>query len=108
MNQVSHAAADVTKLVSKLKFDLTKRRRLRNVEGPSGRHDKIRKTITALFKHERIELNSNRADESRGYAERVCCFLIKLLFILKSVNFGRDSLWGLSQGDDGNGGLLAA
>lgn len=74
MNNVSHSAADVTKLVSKLRFDVNKRRRLRNIEGPEGRHDKIRKTITALFKHERIELNSNRGDESRGYAERVCFF----------------------------------
>jgi large subunit ribosomal protein L17 len=47
------------------------RRRLKNTEGAEGRVSKIRKTLTALIKHERIELNYNRADETRGYAERV-------------------------------------
>jgi len=31
----------------------------------------MRKTVTALVKHERIELNFHRADEARGYAERL-------------------------------------
>jgi|GEM_PF-5428573 len=73
---MSHAAADVTKLVSKLRYEVNPRRRLRNIEGSVGRHDKIRKVVTALFKHERIELNYDKADESRGYAEQVgLCFL---------------------------------
>lgn len=62
----------MSKLMSALKIAVNpKARRLRNVDGPEGRLDKLRKTVTALIKHERIELNFNRADEARGYAERV-------------------------------------
>lgn len=64
--------ADVTKLMSQLRIKYNPiRRKLRNAEGPEGRLKKIRKTLTALIKHERIELNYNRADETRGYVERV-------------------------------------
>jgi len=64
--------ADVTKLMSRLRIKYKPvRRRLKNPEGPEGRLKKIRKTLTALIKHERIELNYNRGDETRGYAERV-------------------------------------
>lgn len=64
--------ADVSKLVSKLNIKVNPRlRKFRNPAGPEGRLDKLRKTVTALIKHERIELNFNRADESRMYAERV-------------------------------------
>ncbi|XP_059480318.1 large ribosomal subunit protein bL17m [Neocloeon triangulifer] len=64
--------ADVTKLVSALRINvLPKHRRLSNPDGPKGRVLKIQKTVTALFKHERIEVNRNRADEARGYAERL-------------------------------------
>lgn len=64
--------ADVTKLVSKLRFAIKpKHRRLSTPDGPEGRLEKMRKTVTALIKYERIELNYPRADESRGYAERV-------------------------------------
>jgi large subunit ribosomal protein L17 len=64
--------ANVEKLVSKLKYHVKPRRKLRNLDGPEGRLRKIQKTVTALIKYERIELNYPRADESRGYAERVC------------------------------------
>lgn len=64
--------ADVSKLVSQLKTRVNPRlRKFQNPAGPAGRLDKLRKTVTALIKHERIELNYNRADESRMYAERV-------------------------------------
>lgn len=64
--------ADVTKLMSQLRFAIAPRKRLlKNPQGPEGRLLKIRKTVTALIKHERIELFYNRADESRGYAELV-------------------------------------
>jgi large subunit ribosomal protein L17 len=64
--------ADVSKLVSKLRIKVpTDPRRLRNVKGPEGRIDKLRKTVTGLIKYERIELNYNRGDEARQYAERV-------------------------------------
>lgn len=62
---------ELPKVVSKLRYNVKDRRRFSNPEGPEGRHDKIRKTITALLKHERIELNYYLGDESRGYAERL-------------------------------------
>jgi len=69
--------ADVTKLMSRLRIKYKPdRRKLKNPEGPEGRLKKIRKTLSALIKHERIELNYNRADETRGYAERVCIRLL--------------------------------
>lgn len=46
-------------------------KKLRNPEGQEGRLKKLRKTVNALIKHERIELNYPRADEARQYAERV-------------------------------------
>lgn len=66
------AQADVSKLVSQLRIKVSPiYRRLKNSEGPKGRIDKLRKTVTALIKFERLEMNYNRADEARGYAERV-------------------------------------
>lgn len=64
--------AEVRKLVSKLRFAVTPRhRQFQQPKGPSGRLDIMRKSVTALIKYERIELYYPRADESRGYAERV-------------------------------------
>ena len=64
--------AEVTKLMSQLRIAINPTaRKLRNVNGLEGRLQKIRKTVTALIKHERIELNYNRANEARGYVERV-------------------------------------
>ncbi|XP_063230144.1 large ribosomal subunit protein bL17m [Bacillus rossius redtenbacheri] len=64
--------ADVSKLVSQLRISVAGgQRKLRNADGPKGRLRKLQKTVTALIKHERIELNYNRADEARGYAERL-------------------------------------
>lgn len=40
-------------------------------QGPEGRLKKLRATVTALVKYERVELQYPRADEARGYAERV-------------------------------------
>jgi large subunit ribosomal protein L17 len=39
--------------------------------GPQGRIDKMRKLVTALVRHERIEGYFDWVDESRGYTERV-------------------------------------
>lgn len=65
--------AEVNKLMSSLKIAVkTRHRNLRNMDGPEGRMLKLRKSVTALFKYERLEMNYNRADEARGYAERVC------------------------------------
>lgn len=64
--------AEITKLVSRLKTRVNPRlRKFRNPKGPEERLNKLRKTVTALIKHERIELNYPRADEARMYAERV-------------------------------------
>ncbi|XP_022826654.1 39S ribosomal protein L17, mitochondrial [Spodoptera litura] len=64
--------ADVSKLVSKLRVKvLPRHRNLPGPKGPEGRIDKLRKTVTGLIKFERIELNYNRADEARQYAERL-------------------------------------
>ncbi|XP_037518765.1 39S ribosomal protein L17, mitochondrial [Rhipicephalus sanguineus] len=64
--------ADATRLIPALKHVVTHRhRRLTTPKGSLGRVEKIRATLTALFKHERIELNHPRADEVRGYAERL-------------------------------------
>jgi len=54
------------------------RRRQRNLpkseglgSGPQGRINKMRKLVTSLVRHERIEGWTQYIDESRGYAERV-------------------------------------
>lgn len=73
--------ADVTKLMSRLRIKYKPvRRKLKNIEGPEGRLKKIQKTLTALIKYERIELNFNRADETRGYVERVSTFRVMLIY----------------------------
>ncbi|XP_015112143.1 39S ribosomal protein L17, mitochondrial [Diachasma alloeum] len=64
--------ANVNNLVSKLRFNIQpKYRTLRNKDGLEGRIRKIQKTLTALLKYERIELYWNRADEVRGYVDRL-------------------------------------
>lgn len=62
----------VTKLMDRLKFAIRpKHRQFAQKGGPEGRLMMFRLTLTALLKHERIELNYHRADEARGYIERV-------------------------------------
>lgn len=64
--------AEVSRLVSKLRIRISPRHKnLKNPEGPQGRLKKLRHTVNALFKYERLELNYTLADETRGYAERV-------------------------------------
>lgn len=77
--------ANVKHLVSKLNFKIgDKARRLSNPDGPAGRFKKLQKTVTALIKYERIELRYNRADEARGYVERVSFsrFSVSLLLLI--------------------------
>lgn len=65
-------AADITKLVSRLRFKIQpERRRFRNKYGPMGRLMRMSQYVTALIKYERIEMYHPRADEVRGYSERV-------------------------------------
>lgn len=74
--------AEVSKLISQLKIAVNPRPRLlRNSEGPEGRLKKLRKTVTALIKYERLELHYNRADEARGYAERVSSSAVQFCFL---------------------------
>lgn len=63
--------ANVENLVSKLRYNVKSRRRFRNPDGSEGRLLKLRKTLTALIKYERLELNYPRADETRGYVDQV-------------------------------------
>lgn len=67
--------AEVSQLMSKLRIRVNPRHKnLKSPEGPQGRLNKLRKTVNALFKYERLELNYTLADETRGYAERVSNF----------------------------------
>lgn len=72
---------NIEKLVNKLRYNVKPRRKLRQPDGPEGRLFKIRKTLTALIKYERLELNYPRGDETRGYVDQVHCFLIIIYFI---------------------------
>jgi len=59
-------------LVSRLRVKIQPAPRIfGNSEGRFGRLKLMRKTVTALVRHERIELNLQRADEARPYAERL-------------------------------------
>ncbi|XP_026816346.1 39S ribosomal protein L17, mitochondrial [Rhopalosiphum maidis] len=63
---------EVSQLISKLRIRVSPRHKnLKCPEGPQGRLNKLRKTVNALFKYERLELNYTLADETRGYAERL-------------------------------------
>lgn len=78
--------AELSRLVSTLRVSVKPRhRQMATPEGPAGRLKALRATVTALLKYERIELYYNRADEARGYAERVIFFVssgLKLNFQL--------------------------
>lgn len=64
--------AEVTKLVSALKFPIRGRHRnLKNRDGSEGRLFQLRKIVTAVFKYERLETTYVKAEEARGYADRV-------------------------------------
>lgn len=64
--------AEIRKLIPAVRVAINSRyRRFRNPKGPEGRLLTMRKTVGKLVKEERIELNYHRADEARGYAERV-------------------------------------
>ncbi|XP_042865074.1 39S ribosomal protein L17, mitochondrial-like [Penaeus japonicus] len=70
--------AEIRKLIPALRVAIQpKHRKFGNPKGPEGRLLKMRATVTDLVKNERIELNYNRADEARGYAERLIAEAIK-------------------------------
>ncbi|XP_024890577.1 39S ribosomal protein L17, mitochondrial [Temnothorax curvispinosus] len=63
--------ANIEHLVSKLRYNVKPRRRFSNPDGPEGRLRKFQKTLTALIRYERLELNYRRADETRGYVDQL-------------------------------------
>lgn len=72
MNHFTNQQPNINLLVSKLRIKVRpKLRQMRYIDGPEMRLKKLRETVTALIKFERIELVYPRADEARGYAERV-------------------------------------
>lgn len=74
--------ADISRLVSRLRIAVKPTpRKLSTPEGPAGRLRRLRATVTALVKYERIELFYNRADEARGYAERVLLVILSISHI---------------------------
>jgi len=74
--------ADISQLVSKLRIRISPRHKnLKNPEGPQGRLKKLCKTVNALFKYERLELNYTLADETRGYAERVNAIITSFIYL---------------------------
>nr|XP_018900028.1 PREDICTED: 39S ribosomal protein L17, mitochondrial [Bemisia tabaci] len=63
---------NLTKLVSQLRIRIQPGHRLiRNRDGPPGRIKKLSQIVTGLLKYERLELNYTKADEARGYVERL-------------------------------------
>lgn len=71
MYRVKINQPDIEKLVNRLKYNVKPRRKLRQPDGAEGRLLKLRKTLTALIKYERLELNYPRGDETRGYVDQV-------------------------------------
>lgn len=72
MTKVTLPPPDINRLVSKLRIKVNpKIRKFKAPIGPENRLLILRQTVSALFKYERIELNYPRADEARGFAERV-------------------------------------
>lgn len=66
------ASYSVAKLVPRLKYrESVHPARIRNRDGLLGRLKLLRKTVTELFRYERIELNHPKALEARGQAERL-------------------------------------
>ena len=60
----------MAKLALKLRFN-AKPVKLRNIQGYRGKLDVLRKSVTALLVHERIEIGEARAKLTRNYAEKL-------------------------------------
>ena len=64
--------AEVLRLMSKLRINVgLKQRKIRNVQGYRGQMDALRKNVSALITHERIELPENRGIITRQYTEKL-------------------------------------
>ena len=76
MNQFTYHAPDLTHLMNKLRIKVRPQyRRMAQPDGPQGRLRMMQETVNAVIKYERIELSYGRADEARGYVERVCDYV---------------------------------
>lgn len=83
--------ADVTRLISKLRIKIKPRHRnMKNPDGPVGRLNMMREHVNAIVKYERIEVNFNRAEEARGYVERVS--IIESQFVFYCILFIHGSI----------------
>ncbi|KAK8739771.1 hypothetical protein OTU49_003187 [Cherax quadricarinatus] len=70
--------AEIRKLIPAIRVTISaKHKKFSNPKGPEGRLHKLRNNVSDLVKNERIELNYFRADEARGYAERLIADAIK-------------------------------
>ncbi|XP_042213999.1 39S ribosomal protein L17, mitochondrial-like isoform X2 [Homarus americanus] len=70
--------AEIRKLIPAIRVGVcAKRKKFSNPKGPEGRLHMLRATVSDLIKNERIELNYPRADEARGYTERLIADAIK-------------------------------
>ena len=67
-------SSQLGRLIPQLRIPVQpKYRPLRNPQGSYGRLKNLRGTVTALLRDERVEMQYDRLDEARGYAERVSC-----------------------------------
>ncbi|XP_045605675.1 large ribosomal subunit protein bL17m [Procambarus clarkii] len=70
--------AEIRKLIPALRVAIQgKHRKFSSPKGPEGRLHMLRTSVSHLIRDERIELYYNRADETRGYAERLIGEAIK-------------------------------
>ena len=64
--------AEVLRLMSKLRINVgLKQRKIRNVQGYRGQMEALRKNVSALITHERLELHENRGIMTRQYTEKL-------------------------------------
>lgn len=81
-------AADITKLVSRLRFKIQpERRKFQHKLGRMGQLDQMSDYVTAMIKYERVEMYYPRADEVRGYTERVSGNRVNQKFNIQLVHF---------------------
>ena len=63
--------AEVTRLVSQLRFKVKPMRHIRNPQHIGGSLEKLQKSVTALISHERLELGWQRGFLTRQYTEKL-------------------------------------
>ena len=64
--------AEVTRLVSKLRINVgLRQRKIKSIQGFRGQMEALKKNVTCLIAHERIELPENRGFVTRQYTEKL-------------------------------------